>query len=204
MKIWEPVAAIVAQRVVAVVRTDDAGTAHAAVSQLFAAGLRAVEISLTTPDALAVIAESAVPSEAFLGAGTVLDEASAIAARRAGASFLVTPTLDPAVIAAGRRHGIPTVPGVASPTEALRALEAGADLVKLFPGSAWTPASLRDVLAALPQLSLVPTGGIALTEAARYLDAGAVAVGLGSGLTRGDPADIAPRVASLLAQLADR
>lgn len=204
MRIWEPVAAVVAQRVVAVVRAGDAATARAAATQLLDAGLRAVEISLTTPAALDVIDDLRVPDGAFLGAGTVLDEVSAVAAVRAGASFLVTPTLAPDVIAAARRYGVPTVPGVSTPTDALRAMEAGADLVKLFPGSAWSPRALRNVLAALPQLALVPTGGMSVADAPAYLEAGAVAVGLGSSLTSGDAAAVPQRVASLLEELADR
>jgi 2-dehydro-3-deoxyphosphogluconate aldolase / (4S)-4-hydroxy-2-oxoglutarate aldolase len=200
-RIWEPVAAVVEQRVLAIVRKSDPAAAHTAATDLLDAGVRAVEISLTTPSALDVIGDIEPPDGTFLGAGTVLDAATAVAAVRAGASFLVTPTLDPQVIAAGRRYGVPVVPGVATPTEALRALAAGADLVKLFPASAWAPGVLRDVLAALPQLSLVPTGGVGLADAPDYLAAGAVAVGLGSALSAG-AGPLQEQVTALLGRLA--
>jgi 2-dehydro-3-deoxyphosphogluconate aldolase/(4S)-4-hydroxy-2-oxoglutarate aldolase len=114
----------------------------------------------------------------------------------AGARLLVTPTLVEDVIEIGQRYGVATVIGCSSATELLRATTLGADLVKVFPASLWTPRALSDLLQALPQLECVPTGGIAPDEAADWIEAGAVAVGIGSGLTRGN--DPAARVRTLL------
>jgi len=117
----------------------------------------------------------------------------------AGARLLVTPTLEPEVISTAQRYGAATVIGTATPTEMLRAQSLGADLVKIFPASQWTPKTLADVLQALPQLRCVPTGGVTLDNAPDWIAAGAVAVGIGSALTRGD--DPAARVSTLLAAL---
>jgi 2-dehydro-3-deoxyphosphogluconate aldolase/(4S)-4-hydroxy-2-oxoglutarate aldolase len=209
---------IAASGVIAIVRTS--GTSHAVdlARQIWAAGVDVVEVALTTPGGLqaiealsAELAAEATPahedstaagptrSKKVLGAGTVLDAATARLAILAGAQLLVTPTLAEDVIDVGQRYGVTTVIGCSTPTEMLRAKTLGADLVKVFPASRWSPGTLRDVLAALPQLELVPTGGIAPEDAAGWIRAGAVAVGLGSGLTKGD--DPAARVKTLLASI---
>ncbi|TYB53172.1 bifunctional 4-hydroxy-2-oxoglutarate aldolase/2-dehydro-3-deoxy-phosphogluconate aldolase [Nonomuraea sp. PA05] len=139
---------------------------------------------------------------ALVGAGTVLDEAAARAAVEAGARFLVAPGLNPAVIRTGHRYGVPVFPGVATPTEIVRALEEGADAVKLFPASAVTPSWLRDVRAALPQTPAIPTGGVTLENAPDWIAAGAVACGMGSALTSGGAQAAGERVAVLLKRLA--
>ena len=192
---------IAENRVIGIVRTDSAERAVDLARQLWQAGVTAVEIALTTPGGLEAIRElnTAVPDGAVLGAGTVLDAETARLAVLAGARLLVTPTLVDGVIEVGRRYGAATVVGTSTPTEMLHAQTLGADLVKVFPASQWTPKTLADVLAALPQLRTVPTGGIAPQDAADWIRAGAVAVGLGSGLTRGT--DPAAQVATLLASL---
>ena len=115
-----------------------------------------------------------------------------------GATFLVAPNLNPAVISRGHAGGLAVIPGVLTPTEMVHAHQAGADLIKVFPASAWTPSALRDVLAPLPHLPLVPTGGVRIDGAADWIDAGAVAVGIGRELTMGDPEEISPRAHRLL------
>jgi 2-dehydro-3-deoxyphosphogluconate aldolase/(4S)-4-hydroxy-2-oxoglutarate aldolase len=142
-----------------------------------------------------------VTGDRVLGAGTVLDATTARLAILAGARLLVTPTLVEDVIEVAQRYDVATVIGCSTPTEMLRATTLGADLVKVFPASLWSPRSLADVLAALPQLDLVPTGGISPDEAAGWISAGARAVGIGSGLTRGD--DPAARVSTLLSSVRD-
>ena len=200
---YEVAAAVATQRVVAIVRALDADAARAAVWSLVEAGLQVVEVSLTTPGALEVIAEVAarrVPG-LVLGAGTVLDGATARLAVLAGARFLVSPSLQEDVLLTAHRYGVATLPGAATAAEAVRAMELGADLVKLFPASAYGPKATGDLLQALPQVPLVPTGGVTLADAPDYIRAGAVAVGIGSSLTRGGPAEAAERVARLLADL---
>jgi 2-dehydro-3-deoxyphosphogluconate aldolase/(4S)-4-hydroxy-2-oxoglutarate aldolase len=200
---WQIMQQVTRQRVVGIVRTDDAGSAVAAGETLLGAGLQSIEVTLTNPAALqAISALIQDHPDAMIGAGSVLDGPSAIAAIRAGARFLVSPTLSAGTIAAGLRYGVPSVVGTATPTEMLTALEAGAAAVKLFPASNYSPRWISDVRAALPQLAIVPTGGVTPETAKEWLAAGAVAVGLGSALTKGDPAEAQQRLRTLLADLA--
>jgi 2-dehydro-3-deoxyphosphogluconate aldolase/(4S)-4-hydroxy-2-oxoglutarate aldolase len=158
-------------------------------------------VSLTTPGALEVVAElAAAGGDAVLGVGTVLDETSARLASLAGASFIVTPTLDPRVIATAHRYGLSAVPGVSTPSEAVAALDAGADAVKLFPAVALGVTGLAAIREALPQVPFVPTGGVRIEDAEKWLDAGAVALGMGGALSR-LAADAAAQAAEFLRRL---
>lgn len=130
---------------------------------LLEGGLPAVEISVVTPGALETIRIARDRGTGIIGAGTVLDEPSAQACISAGAQFLVAPTLNEAVIRHAHRHGVVVLPGVATPTEALRAIELGADFAKLFPASAYGPAAVRDLLVALPTSLLYPPAESAST-----------------------------------------
>jgi len=194
---------MLAQRLIAIIRTSSAALAIAAGRALFAAGLSAVEVALTTPGALDAIGVLAGewPEGGWVGAGTVLDVAMASDAGAAGAAFLVAPNLNPAVIARGHAGGLAVIPGVLTPTEMIHAHQAGADLIKVFPATAWTPSALKDVLAPLPHLALVPTGGIRIDRAADWINAGAVAVGVGRELTMGDSGEVSRRARRLLATL---
>ncbi|SES16344.1 2-dehydro-3-deoxyphosphogluconate aldolase / (4S)-4-hydroxy-2-oxoglutarate aldolase [Lentzea xinjiangensis] len=180
---YEITRAVVRQGIIAIVRTADASSAVGAAVPLLEAGLTALELPLTNPGALDAIRElrSRHPA-AVIGAGSVLDEASAVAAVRAGAQFLVAPNLEAAVIRAGHRYGAAVLPGAGTVSEVVRALEAGADAVKVFPAPA--PRWVRDVLAVLPHAPLVPTGGVAPADVPAWLEAGAVACGVGSALSR--------------------
>ncbi|WP_086851702.1 bifunctional 4-hydroxy-2-oxoglutarate aldolase/2-dehydro-3-deoxy-phosphogluconate aldolase [Amycolatopsis kentuckyensis] len=196
---WEIMADTLRQGVVGIVRTHDAESAVEAARAALEAGLRSIELPLTNPGALDAIAElTAAYPDATIGAGTVLDETSAVLAIRAGARFLVAPSVDTAVIRTAHRYGVAALPGAGSVTEIVRALEEGADAVKVFPASALGPSWVADVRAALPQAPLVPTGGIGPADVPGWLSAGAVACGIGSALTRGSAAEIAARVGTLL------
>ncbi|MEU0530003.1 bifunctional 4-hydroxy-2-oxoglutarate aldolase/2-dehydro-3-deoxy-phosphogluconate aldolase [Amycolatopsis tolypomycina] len=196
---WEIMADAVRQGVVGIVRTRDADSAVEAARAALEAGLRSIELPLTNPGALEAIAGlTAAYPEATIGAGTVLDETSAVLAIHAGARFLVSPSVDTAVIRTAHRYGAAAFPGAGSVTEIVRALEAGADAVKVFPASALGPSWVSDVRAALPQAPLVPTGGIGPEDVPGWLSAGAVACGIGSALTRGTAAEITARVETLL------
>ncbi len=190
--------AVRAQRVVGIVRTGDPVTARRTALALLDAGLGAVEVSLTTPDALEAIATLAADGH-VVGAGTVVTVEQCRDALASGAAFVVSPTLDREVVRFAPAEGAFAVPGTVTPTEALTAVRAGAPLVKVFPASLWTPAVLRDVLVALPDLPLIATGGVAVDDAPRWWRAGAVAVGLGSALSRGGDDEVRARVATLLA-----
>lgn len=186
--------AIRAQGVVAIVRAADAGTAARSVAALVTAGLRVVEVSLVTPGAFEVIrsAVDAAPEGVHIGVGTAVTADEVRLAAAAGAGFVVSPVLRESVLKASLDAGLDTLPGVATPTEALQALEWGTTLVKLFPASLWSPSILREVLTALPALQSVPTGGVTIEAAPEWIRAGAVALGIGGTLTRAeDPAGIA-------------
>jgi 2-dehydro-3-deoxyphosphogluconate aldolase/(4S)-4-hydroxy-2-oxoglutarate aldolase len=151
---------------------------------LLEGGVDALEVTMDAADgprALRALAD-ALGDDATIGAGTVLDAETARAAIAAGAEFVVAPTFDPETVATCNRYGAPVAPGVATPTEALRAYEAGADLVKLFPASALGPDYLASLSGPLDQIPVMPTGGVGPDNAAAFFEAGAVAVGAGGAL----------------------
>jgi len=170
--------------VVAVVRMDDPAGLVQVARALREGGVNAIEFTMTTPEALSTIAQAArqFGDDTLLGAGTVLDPETARAAILAGAQFIVAPTLSPRVIELCRRYSKIVIPGTYTPTEMLTAWECGADLIKVFPASTLGPNYFRDVLAPLPQLKLVPTGGVSLENVGDFIRAGAVAVAVGSNL----------------------
>lgn len=189
------------QGIVTIVRGATEAEARAAVWRLVEAGLRAVEVSLVTPGALEVIRETAAsaPPGIMIGVGTALTESHVLSAIEAGATFVVSPVVRESVIRTCTDAGITVLPGAATPTEALDAVEWGAPLVKIFPASLWSPAVLKEVLAAMPFLRTVPTGGVRPETAGEWIRAGAVAVGIGSALTKSaDPANAA---AALIASI---
>ncbi|MEU4682687.1 bifunctional 4-hydroxy-2-oxoglutarate aldolase/2-dehydro-3-deoxy-phosphogluconate aldolase [Streptomyces xinghaiensis] len=202
---WEITRAVLAQRLLAVVRADSYDRAAVLAETLVSAGVTGLEISLTTPFALEAVTTLTLElgDDAVVGAGTVLDGEAARAAVDAGARFLVSPGLEPEVIRTGHRYGVPVFPGVATPTEMVRALELGADALGLFPASGHSPRWLADVRAALPQAPLLPTGGVTVESAPEWIAAGAVACGMGSALTEGDRATVFERVDDLLRRLAE-
>ncbi|MFI7102695.1 bifunctional 4-hydroxy-2-oxoglutarate aldolase/2-dehydro-3-deoxy-phosphogluconate aldolase [Streptomyces sp. NPDC050161] len=202
---WEITRAALAQRVFAIVRSTSYDEASATADTLLSAGITSLEISLTTPFALEAVTTLTreLGDDAVIGAGTILDAVSARMAVDAGARFLVSPNLDPEVIRTGHRYGVPVFAGVATPTEMVRALECGADALKVFPVSGHDPSWLKDVRAALPQAPLLPTGGVTVESAPEWIAAGAVAVGMGSALSGGDRDTVAKRAAELLIRLAD-
>ncbi len=170
--------------VVAVVRLDDLSAAAPLAEALARGGVRAIEFTYTNPAAGAAIAatRAAMDERALIGAGSVLDPETARAAILAGAAYIVTPTLSVRTIELCHRYGVPTVIGALTPTEILTAWEAGATYVKVFPASLGGPRYLKDVLGPLPQVKLIPTGGVSAENAADFIRAGAVAVALGSNL----------------------
>ncbi|HBY94631.1 MAG TPA: 2-dehydro-3-deoxyphosphogluconate aldolase [Chloroflexi bacterium] len=180
----ETVAGIVAQRVIAIVRLTEGRRLVAVAEALTRGGLAVIEFAMTTPGALDAIREARARfgDGLQLGAGTVLDAAMARAAVEAGADFIVTPVLKREIITACRRYGVACLAGAFTPTEILRATEWGADLVKVFPASTLGPGYIRDLLAPLPHLRLVPTGGVTRDTIAAFLAAGAVAAAVGSQL----------------------
>ncbi len=180
----ETVAALEACGVVAVIRLKEAGTLRAVVDALAAGGVLALEVTMTVPRALELIAEIApsLPPEIVLGAGTVLDAATARAAIEAGARYVVSPVFREEVLRVCHRAGVAAMPGCFTPTEILAASEAGADVVKVFPATALGPGYFRDLRGPFPDLRLMPTGGVSLANAGDWIRAGAVAIGVGTAL----------------------
>jgi 2-dehydro-3-deoxyphosphogluconate aldolase/(4S)-4-hydroxy-2-oxoglutarate aldolase len=146
--------------------------------------VNAIEFTYTNPLAGRAIEEvrGALGERVLCGAGSVLDAETARAALLAGAQFLVTPIVAEDVIAVGNRYGLPTIIGAFTPTEILRAWQAGATFVKVFPATVGGPRYLKDVLGPLPQVKLIPTGGVSESNAAEFLRAGAAAIAVGSNL----------------------
>jgi 2-dehydro-3-deoxyphosphogluconate aldolase/(4S)-4-hydroxy-2-oxoglutarate aldolase len=173
-----------ASGVVAVIRLRDPAKLRAVVDALADGGVRVLEVTMTVPGATNLIRELApsLPEGFLLGAGTVTDAATARAVIDAGASFVVGPVFRRDVIAVCHERDVPAIPGCFSPTEILDAHEAGADIVKVFPATMLGPQFVKDVRAPLPQLKLMPTGGVTIDNAGDWIRAGAVAVGVGSAL----------------------
>lgn len=177
--------ALLASGVIAVVRLPDAVNLRGAATALAAAGVGAVEITLTTPGALDAIAELASDkgvTGCMIGAGTVLDVKAARDVIARGARFVVSPAFDRFVVRYCRDHHVPCLPGAFTPTELHEAWRAGATAVKLFPASTLGPGYLREVLAPLPFLRVVPSGGVSLENAVEWIRAGAAAVSVGGAL----------------------
>ena len=177
-------AGLAATRVVAILRAENADRAEAVVDVLVGAGVRSLELTLTTKGALDVVERLAarVPAEVEIGVGTVLTAADVDRSVDAGARFVVSPSVAPEVIAAALRRRIASYPGAFTPTEITAAWTAGASAVKLFPAGQLGPAYLKDVRAPLPDIPLVPTGGVDVASVGAWLAAGAVAVGMGGPL----------------------
>jgi 2-dehydro-3-deoxyphosphogluconate aldolase/(4S)-4-hydroxy-2-oxoglutarate aldolase len=170
--------------VIAIIRSDtDEGLLQAA-QALAAGGVRALEVTLTTPGALEAI--RAISRQArgqfVLGAGSILDSQSAQMAILAGAEFLVSPGLDLGVIQTAKHYGKVVCPGALTPTEVITAWSNGADLVKIFPASLGGPEYLKALRAPLPRVRMVPVGGVEVSNIPAYIQAGAAAVAMGSSL----------------------
>jgi 2-dehydro-3-deoxyphosphogluconate aldolase/(4S)-4-hydroxy-2-oxoglutarate aldolase len=170
--------------VVAVMRLQDASVVRDVARALADGGLTALEVTMTVPKAVDLIAELAetLPESCLVGAGTVVDAGTAGDVIRAGASFVVSPVLQPEVLAACREADVAVVPGCFSPTEIFAAVSGGADIVKVFPATPLGPSFIRDLRGPMPQLKLMPTGGVTRQNAGDWIRAGAVAIGVGTAL----------------------
>jgi 2-dehydro-3-deoxyphosphogluconate aldolase/(4S)-4-hydroxy-2-oxoglutarate aldolase len=170
--------------IVAVVRSPDSQQLLEACRAVADGGVRVVEITMTVPHAIEVLRQvrQALGDRVLLGAGTVLDAETARAVLLAGAEFIVAPTVNRRVIRLCQRYDKLVMPGAFTPTEILTAWEAGADIIKVFPAEVVGPAFFKALRGPLPQVRLMPTGGVDLTTAADFLRAGACCLGVGSQL----------------------
>ncbi|MBA3642157.1 MAG: bifunctional 4-hydroxy-2-oxoglutarate aldolase/2-dehydro-3-deoxy-phosphogluconate aldolase [Acidobacteria bacterium] len=179
----EVVSRIESSGVVAVIRLADARELRRVVDALSAGGVDAIEITMTVPGAVRLIEELASSSpDLLIGAGTVLDADTARRVILAGARFVVSPVFRPAMIAACHEQDVAAMPGCFTPTEILSAWDAGAGIVKVFPATALGPGFIKDVRGPLPQVRLMPTGGVTRENAGDWIRAGAVAIGVGTTL----------------------
>lgn len=175
-------------RLVAIVRLDDLRSASDLVAALLRGGIRAIEFTLTNPNAPRVVSNLLEQFEQFhdgsavLGIGSVRSVLQARLALDAGSQFLVAPVSDPSVIQTSVQADVPIMPGAFTPTEIAQATSWGADIVKVFPARNLGPNFIRDILAPMPELKLMPTGGVDFSNIRDYLTAGAVAVGVGGQL----------------------
>jgi len=170
--------------VVAVIRADSSEQLMDVARALEAGGVTAMEVTMTTPDAIEVIraVRKEMGSRVLMGVGTVLDTETCRTALLAGAQFVVTPVMKPDVIALCNRYSVPIVAGAYTPTEALAAHEAGADFIKIFPADGLGPGYIKALKAPLPQLQIIPTGGVDVDTAGDFIRAGCAAVAAGGSL----------------------
>ncbi len=184
------IASIIEVGVIAIIRTNTAEQAEKSIHACLEGGLKTIEIPFTVPHAQKVIEQVKEQKQlCILGAGTVLDAQTARIAILAGASYIVSPSFDVDTALLCNRYAVPYLPGCSTATQMLFAMEHGVDIIKLFPGTTFTPKIISVFKAPLPQLNLMPTGGISLDNAAEWIQHGAVAVGVGSEITRAAMAD---------------
>lgn len=184
---FEVLETIVRTGALLIARLDSADEAYRVSEAAIEGGIRAVEVPLTVPGALGVIerlADKYGDQGIVIGAGTVLDAEAAFAAISAGARLLVSPQFNPKMIAAGNRYQAVTASGAFTPTEVVNTLEAGADIIKLFPAELGGPSYVKTILAPLPQAPIMPSGGVTPANVGAWFDAGVTAVGVGSFVTK--------------------
>lgn len=170
-------------RIVAVIRGKDSDEAIAVAEAAVNGGLKAIELTYTTPDVSKVF-EKLAGSEALIGAGTVLDAETARHALLHGAEFVVSPNFNPDIAKVCNRYNVPYLPGCMTIKEMVEATEWGCDILKLFPANGFEPSFVGSVNGPLPKVRIMPTGGINIKNMNAWLEAGAVAVGIGSDLTK--------------------
>jgi 2-dehydro-3-deoxyphosphogluconate aldolase/(4S)-4-hydroxy-2-oxoglutarate aldolase len=194
---------------VAIVRADSAAAALDLAEACIAGGMSALEVAFTTPDTLEVLhtLRARHGDQLLLGAGTVLDPETARAAILAGAQMIISPAVNLDTIALCQRYQVLSMPGAMTPTEIVSAMQAGADIVKVFPAEMFGPAYLKALRAPLPQAPLMPTGGVTVDNLHEWFANGAMAVGIGSSLTGpgagGDYAAVTTRARAFHARMAE-
>lgn len=191
--------------VVAVVRAESEERAFQVSKACMAGGIDAIEVTYTVPGATEVI-KSLVEKfgqDLLVGAGTVLDSETARTAILAGAKYIVSPGFDKATAKLCNRYQVPYMPGCMTITEMIQAMEYGAAVVKLFPGSAFGPGFVKAIKGPLPQVEIMPTGGVSLENAKDWIRNGCIAVGVGGSLTKGSSEDIEKTARAFVAAVAE-
>jgi 2-dehydro-3-deoxyphosphogluconate aldolase / (4S)-4-hydroxy-2-oxoglutarate aldolase len=175
---------LLVSRVIAIVRTQRKDEIVPLARAIVQGGIGVLEVALTSPGAMAAIGQIALEVKgAIVGAGTVLDERQAEAAIEAGGQFLMSPGFSPAILRTATQRGVPYIPGALTPTELITVFEHGLREIKIFPAGSLGASYIRDLLGPFPDLRAIPTGGVTMENARAFLEAGAVAVGVGGALT---------------------
>ena len=184
MKREEILTSILERKVVAVLRTKEPAKLKSIIKAIDEGGISVVEITMTVPNAIKLIEEvsSTIDRDVIIGVGSVLSKEVAEDAIMAGAKYVVSPVLKKEIIEMSHKYEVPVMPGCFTPTEIQTAYEMGADVIKVFPADVLGMAFFKGVLAPMPHLKLMPTGGVSLTNAGDWIKAGACAVGVGSAL----------------------
>jgi 2-dehydro-3-deoxyphosphogluconate aldolase / (4S)-4-hydroxy-2-oxoglutarate aldolase len=190
--------ALLKHKIMGLVRTNDQATGQAMADAMVIAGIRAIEITLTTPGALDIVEKLSENKDLIVGVGTVISKENVKSAEKAGAKFIVSPNTDSDVIEKTKNLDMVSMPGVATATEVGRALKAGADILKLFPASTYGPAHLKALRDPYPGQFWCPTGGISLGSVDDWFAAGANLIGLGGPLTKGGLAKVSENVTAFL------
>ena len=177
------------EKLVAVIRAENKEQGEKIIDSIVKGGINFIEITMTVPGAIDIIKELSNKykdnKDIVIGAGTVLDPETARMAILAGAEFVVSPSLNADTVKLCNRYRIPIIPGIMTPKEGIEALELGADVLKVFPGSAFGPSIIKALKGPLPQAQFMPTGGVSVENAAEWIKNGAIAIGTGSNLTAG-------------------
>ena len=179
---------IKSEKLVAVIRAENKEQGLDIVEAVTRGGIKLIEITMTVPGAIDIIKELSEKyknTDVVVGAGTVLDSQTARMVILSGAEFVVSPMLNEETIKLCNRYKVAVIPGIMTVKEAVEALELGADILKIFPGNAYSPSIISAFMGPLPQASFMPTGGVDTDNVCEWLEAGAVAVGTGSSLTKG-------------------
>lgn len=190
MKKFEILKKICDVGVVAVVRGDSIEEAVNISKACIAGGITAIEVTYTNPMATEIIKELSKEDNIALGAGTVLDSETARIAIMAGAGYIVSPGFDLETAKLCNRYQVAYMPGCMTISEMIKAMESGADIIKLFPGNAYGPSFIKSIKAPLPQINVMPTGGVSLENVDQWIKNGVIAVGVGGQLTNGTPEEI--------------
>jgi 2-dehydro-3-deoxyphosphogluconate aldolase/(4S)-4-hydroxy-2-oxoglutarate aldolase len=190
--------ALLKHKIMGLVRTNDQATGQAMADAMVSAGIRAIEITLTTPGALDIVEKLSENKDLIVGVGTVISKENVKSAEKAGAKFIVSPNTDSDVIEKTKNLDMVSMPGIATATEVGRALKAGADILKLFPASTYGPAHLKALRDPYPGQFWCPTGGISLGSVDDWFAAGANLIGLGGPLTKGGLGKVSENVTAFL------
>ena len=190
--------ALLKHKIMGLVRTNDQATGQAMADAMISAGIRAIEITLTTPGALDIVEKLSDNKDLIVGVGTVISKENVKSAEKAGAKFIVSPNTDSDVIEKTKSLDLVSMPGIATATEVGEALKAGADILKLFPASTYGPAHLKALRDPYPGQFWCPTGGISLGSVDDWFAAGANLIGLGGPLTRGGIGKVSENVTAFI------